>query len=134
MNLKIDDKDWKILFELQRDSRISMAELGRKVSLSSPSVHARVSKLEDKGVIHSYKTMVDHIKAGFQLKAMIMLRVFMGKLNPFLDVVPSFKEVVNCSNSIICSAKLTTFFGWRNKSRICQSVSVRKFIIDPLQI
>ena len=96
MNLKLDDKDWKILFELQRDSRISMAELGRKVSLSSPSVHARVSKLEDKGVIHSYKTIVDHIKAGFQLKAMIMLRVFMGKLNPFLDVVPSFKEVVNC--------------------------------------
>jgi len=36
MNLKLDDKDWKILFELQRDSRISMAELGRKERITSP--------------------------------------------------------------------------------------------------
>lgn len=96
MNFKLDDKDWKILSALQNDARVSMSEIGRKTGLSSPSVGNRVSKMEDEGVIESYKAMIAHSKAGYQLKAMIMLRVFMGKLNPFLDIVSSFKEVINC--------------------------------------
>lgn len=96
MNFKLDDKDWKILAELQKDSRVSMSHIGRKTGLSSPSVGDRVSKMEDEGVIESYNTMIAHSKAGYQLKAMIMLRVFMGKLNPFLETVQGFKEVINC--------------------------------------
>ena len=42
----LDDHDTRILAELQRDARLSMAELGRRVQLSQPGVTERVRKLE----------------------------------------------------------------------------------------
>ena len=50
-NLEIDSYDTRILAELQRDARISMSELGRRVHLSQPAVAERVKKLEISGVI-----------------------------------------------------------------------------------
>ncbi|HZH69754.1 MAG TPA: Lrp/AsnC ligand binding domain-containing protein, partial [Flavobacteriaceae bacterium] len=35
-------------------------------------------------------------KTGYQLKALITLKVFMGKLKPFLDKVTDYDEVINC--------------------------------------
>jgi len=40
--------------------------------------------------------MVSHALTGHQLKAIITLRAFMGKLKPFLAIVASFEEVINC--------------------------------------
>ena len=52
--------------------------------------------MEDLGVLQGYKAMVSHAKTGHQLKAIITLRAFMGKLKPFLALVVSFEEVINC--------------------------------------
>jgi Lrp/AsnC family leucine-responsive transcriptional regulator len=41
----LDGYDDKILSELQRDARLTMAELGRRVHLSQPAVTERVRKL-----------------------------------------------------------------------------------------
>jgi len=47
----IDQIDWKIIAELQKDGRLSLVELGRKVGLKHPSVRARLSKLVSSNVI-----------------------------------------------------------------------------------
>ena len=52
--------------------------------------------MEDAGVINGYKTIVSPFETGYQLKAIITLRAFMGRLKPFLETVKSFDEVVNC--------------------------------------
>ena len=52
--------------------------------------------MEDIGVINGYKTIVSSYEVGYQLKAIITLRAFMGKLKPFLIKVKSFDEVLNC--------------------------------------
>ncbi len=52
--------------------------------------------MEDLGIIEGYKAKVSHAKTGHQLKAIITLRAFMGKLKPFLALVPTLGEVVNC--------------------------------------
>ncbi len=52
--------------------------------------------MEDLGIIEGYKAKVSHAKTGHQLKAIITLRAFMGKLKPFLAMVTTLKEVVNC--------------------------------------
>jgi Lrp/AsnC family leucine-responsive transcriptional regulator len=93
---KIDDLNWEILKELQINARISMTELSKIVGLSPPAVAERIKKLEDMGVIKGYFTQLSYIKTGFHLKAIITLKVFMGRLKPFLDKVPDFKEVINC--------------------------------------
>lgn len=96
MNTKVDALNWRILGLLQENARESFANIGRVVGLTAPAVAERVKKMEDVGIISGYKTEVSHTEVGYQLKAIITLRAFMGKLRPFLDIVGTFEEVVNC--------------------------------------
>lgn len=94
--MKIDTLNWKILQLLQFNARITNSEIGRRVGISSPAVSERIKKMEDAGVIHSYRTVVSPFELGYQLKAIITLRAFMGKLKPFLEKVKTYDEVLNC--------------------------------------
>ncbi len=96
MNIKIDDLNWKILESLQENARASFAKIGREIGLTPPAVAERIKKMEDLGVLQGYRAMVSHARTGHQLKAIITLRAFMGKLKPFLALVVSFEEVINC--------------------------------------
>lgn len=94
--MQIDILNKKILKCLQENARQSNAEIGRQVGISSPAVSERIKKMEDMGIIEGYKALVSPFEIGYQLKAIITLRAFMGKLKPFLEKVKSFDEVVNC--------------------------------------
>jgi Lrp/AsnC family leucine-responsive transcriptional regulator len=96
LNQKIDNFNWSILQSLQKNARESFANIGRKIGLTPPAVAERIKKMEDLGVISGYHTIVSHTHAGYQLKAMITLRAFMGKLKPFLEAVKTYEEVINC--------------------------------------
>ena len=94
--MKIDDLNAKILKCLQQNARLSNAEIGRQVGISSPAVSERIKKMEDLGIIEGYNTVVSPFEIGYQLKAIITLRAFMGKLKPFLEKVKTYDEVINC--------------------------------------
>ena len=94
--MKIDTTNWEILKSLQQNARLSNAEIGRKVGLSSPAVAERIKKMEDYGILKGYVAQVSYTKTGYQLKAIITLRAFMGRLKPFLIKVKEFNEVLNC--------------------------------------
>lgn len=96
MDIKIDQINWKILDQLQKNARESFANIGRSIGLTAPAVAERVKKMEDAGIILGYKAGVSHALTGHQLKAIITLRAFMGKLKPFLAMVGNFEEVINC--------------------------------------
>ncbi|MCB0427600.1 MAG: Lrp/AsnC family transcriptional regulator [Mangrovimonas sp.] len=92
----MDSINWGILKCLQTNARQSNTDIGRQVGISSPAVSERIKKMEDLGIIEGYKTMVSPYEVGYQLKAIITLRAFMGKLKPFLDKVKTYDEVINC--------------------------------------
>lgn len=94
--MKLDNIHWKILKILQKNARLSNTEIARQVGISSPAVAERIRKMEDLGIIQGYYTKVSHYETGHQLKAIITLRAFMGRLKPFLEIVKNFDEVVNC--------------------------------------
>ncbi|WP_400077254.1 Lrp/AsnC family transcriptional regulator [Winogradskyella sp. R77965] len=94
--MSIDSLNWKILKCLQENSRMSNVEIGKRVGISSPAVSERIKKMEDAEIIQGYTTFVSPFKAGYQLKALITLRAFMGMLKPFLEKVKTYDEVVNC--------------------------------------
>ena len=94
--MQVDELNWAILSRLQLNARYSFAEIGREIGLSSPAVAERVKKMEDAGIIRGYKAQISYNKIGYQLKAIITLRAFMGRLKPFLEKVKEFKEVNNC--------------------------------------
>lgn len=94
--MSIDRLNWKILKCLQENSRMSNVEIGRRVGISSPAVSERIKKMEDAEIIQGYTTFISPFKAGYQLKALITMRAFMGMLKPFLEKVKTYDEVVNC--------------------------------------
>ncbi|MEO9484877.1 MAG: Lrp/AsnC family transcriptional regulator [Ekhidna sp.] len=85
--------DAKILATLEKNSRLSFAEIGRVVGLSPSASRDRVQKLEGKGIIKNYTITTDQCLLGYDIEAFISIKVFHGKLKFFLSAVGSFPEV-----------------------------------------
>ncbi len=94
--MRIDPLNWQILQCLHENARQSNAQIGRVVGLTSPAVAERIKKMQDEGIINGFTVNIDHNKTAYQLKAVITLKAFMGRLKPFLTKVVEFKEVLNC--------------------------------------
>lgn len=94
--MKVDDINWKILKCLQINARQSNTKIAQQVGITSPAVAERIHKMEDLGILEGYYAKVSHFETGHQLKAIITLRAFMGRLKPFIEKVPTFEEVINC--------------------------------------
>lgn len=67
----LDETGWNLLRELQQDARMSYAELGRRVGLSSPAVMERVKRLEEAGIISGYHAHINLPKIGVELIAFV---------------------------------------------------------------
>lgn len=68
--------DRRIVELLAADGRMSFADLGREVGLSTSAVHQRVKRLEERGVITGYRAEIDFEKVGLPLTALIALSPF----------------------------------------------------------
>jgi Lrp/AsnC family leucine-responsive transcriptional regulator len=93
---KIDAIDRKIIGELTTDARVSFAELGRRVNLSSPAVTERVQRLEDSGVIKGYRADVDPRKIGYPLTAIVRIKPAPGLLSRIPELAATLTEVGEC--------------------------------------
>jgi Lrp/AsnC family leucine-responsive transcriptional regulator len=92
----IDEIDRKILNELQLDARISYAELGRRVGLTTPAVIERVRKLEDAGIIAGYRAEIDTAKVGLPITAFIRMSITGVDYSHIIEVAQDSKEVLEC--------------------------------------
>lgn len=71
----MDSLDMQIIKNIEKEGRISHEELSKRLNLSRPAIHNRVSKLEEQGIIIGYKALIDWTKLGFNTHALISLRV-----------------------------------------------------------
>jgi Lrp/AsnC family transcriptional regulator, leucine-responsive regulatory protein len=92
----IDATDRRILGELQADGRLSLAELGRRVGLSSPAVAERLSRLRRDGVIAGVHARVDPRALGLALTTVIRVRPAPGLLRNVAELAVATPEVVEC--------------------------------------
>ena len=65
----------KIIEILQNNSRTPFLEMARQLKVSGPTIHDRVSKLENSGIIKGYTTIVDEEKRGYDVMAFVGLIV-----------------------------------------------------------
>jgi len=92
----LDTTNLRILEELQADARLTMAELGRRVSLSPPAVADRVQRLERAGVISGYHAAVDPKAVGYPIAAVVRVRPASRQLHKIPEVARELPEVVEC--------------------------------------
>ncbi len=76
----MNPKDQKLINLLLENSRLSFRELARKAGISVVTVINRVRELEKEGIIKSYTAELDYEKLGYDVLAMILLRISKGKL------------------------------------------------------
>jgi Lrp/AsnC family leucine-responsive transcriptional regulator len=62
--MQLDTTDRRILQVLQREGRLSNADLAERISLSPSACHRRVQRLESEGVIASYAALLDARRMG----------------------------------------------------------------------
>jgi Lrp/AsnC family transcriptional regulator, leucine-responsive regulatory protein len=92
----LDDTNRRLLAELQDDARLSLAELGRRVGLSSPAVAERLQRLESQGCITGYRTDVDPRALGYSLSAVVRVRPAARQLQRVAEIARASAEVVEC--------------------------------------
>src|SRR2546423_6855952 len=92
----LDTTDGRLLAELQADARLSLAELGRRVGLSSPAVADRLRRLESDAVISAYRVEVNPEALGLALTAIIRVRPSPRQLPKVSEVAKAAAEVVEC--------------------------------------
>lgn len=92
----LDETNLRLLGELQRDARLSIAELGRRVGLSSPAVAERVKRLELEGVIAGYRAEIDPRRLGYSLGVIIRIRPNPRQLADVAALARDTPEVIEC--------------------------------------
>jgi Lrp/AsnC family transcriptional regulator, leucine-responsive regulatory protein len=95
-NQLLDPINQRLLEELQADARVTMAELGRRINLSAPSVAERVQRLERAGVITGYRAEVDPKAIGFPIAAVVRVRPTTRQLQKIPELAREIPEVVDC--------------------------------------
>lgn len=68
---RLDQLDLQLVDALQRDARLSIRELGRRLGVSAPTVSDRLSRLEAAGVIRSYGAVVSLSALGYGVVAFV---------------------------------------------------------------
>ncbi|HEY6970878.1 MAG TPA: Lrp/AsnC family transcriptional regulator [Candidatus Angelobacter sp.] len=92
----LDQIGWKLLHELQLNGRLSYAELGRRVGLTTPAVVERVRRMEEAGIIRGFHADVDPIKLGMPITAFIRMSVVGDVFTKIVAAVKNSPEVVEC--------------------------------------
>jgi Lrp/AsnC family leucine-responsive transcriptional regulator len=92
----LDSTNRLLIDELQREGRLSLAELGRRVGLSAPAVGERLQRLEQAGAITGYRAEVDPRVLGLPLSAIIRVRPSPGQIPNVAELARATPEVVEC--------------------------------------
>ena len=83
--MELDDTDREILRILQEDARTPFSEIARRIDMSSATVHDRVNRMKDEGVITGYHAEVDPKALGYDVSAVVGFRVEQGREEGVLD-------------------------------------------------
>ena len=83
--MELDDTDREILRLLQSDARTPFSEIARRIDMSSATVHDRVGRMEDAGVIEGYHASVNPKAIGYGVSALVGLRVEQGREEDALE-------------------------------------------------
>ena len=95
-NLEIDNVDLKILTLLMEDANMPYTEIGKKIYVSGGTVHVRMKKLEQLGIVKGSQLNIDYAKLGWDISA--FLGIYLDKSSLYDEVSSALSlipEVIN---------------------------------------
>ena len=96
----MDRTDYQILNLLQRDCRATLKSVGDQVGLTAPAVSERVRRMEEKGIIRSFRIDVDRRRLDCGITGYILVAPEPDKYGRFCEFCRSEPSIVSHSHVI----------------------------------
>src|SRR5918998_3987141 len=96
----LDSLDARLIEELRENPRVGLLEISRRLEVARGTVQARLSKLEERGVVTGYGPEVEPEAMGYPILALMLLDLAQGRLEEAvtaLDAVPEVLEIGRAS-------------------------------------
>lgn len=141
----MDAADRAILKALVKNARTPMKDLAKEAYLSAPATSARVSRLEESGVIRGYQTVLDPQMLGYQIMAFVNVAVSPDRRPAFRELLLDCPNVLECHHvtgnySLILKVafpntrELDSFVGRLQEFGTTQTQVVFSTLVEPRQI
>src|SRR5690242_20634254 len=123
----IDKLDLKIIQEMLENAETPYAELGKKLFVSGGTIHVRIKKLQELGIVKGIKLHIDHKLLGYDVIAFI--GIFLEKSSLYDMVAKELKKIPQIVRLNYTTGNYSMF-----AEVICKDISELKFVLhDELQ-
>lgn len=88
---QIDNTDRKILSILMEDASIPYTDVAKRVFVSGGTVHVRMKKMEEMGIVKGTQLRIDYAKLGYDVTA--FLGVYLEKSSYYDEALKGLKDI-----------------------------------------
>lgn len=125
--LNIDKLDLQIIQAMMQSANISYAELGKKLFVSGGTIHVRIKKLQELGIVKGTKLHIDHKLLGYDVIAFI--GIYLEKSSLYDVVARELKKIPQIVRLNYTTGNYSMF-----AEVVCKDISELKFVLhDELQ-
>jgi Lrp/AsnC family transcriptional regulator for asnA, asnC and gidA len=90
-NLEIDNTDLKILSLLMEDAKMAYADVGKEVFVSGGTVHVRMKKMEQMGIVTGTQLKLNYGNLGYDVNA--FLGIYLRKSSMYNEVLEQLRQI-----------------------------------------
>ena len=117
--MKLDEFDHQILELLRKNSRMPFTDVGKALEVSDATIHVRVKRMVEGGIIKRFTVEVDSDALGTKVHGFILLNVHPGSLKEVVNQMIKYKEVdavyeIHGSNDLIMKVETEDLNEMRN--------------------
>lgn len=114
MKYSLDEIDKKILDFLVSNTRMPFTEIAKQMDVSAGTIHVRVKKMEDAGIIQGSSLTIDYSKLDYHFTAYI--GILLSKSNRTQEVLKALTQIPNVIEASVISGKYNIFCKVRAKN------------------
>ncbi len=125
--LNLDKLDFQIIQAMMDNANISYADLGKKLFVSGGTIHVRIKKLQELGIVHGTKLQINHKILGYDVIAFI--GIYLEKSSLYDNVATQLKKIPEIVRLNYTTGNYSMF-----AEVICKDIGQLKFVLhDELQ-
>lgn len=114
MDYQLDEIDRKILSYLSENTRMPFTEIAKKMDVSPGTIHVRMKKIEDAGIVKSSSLVIDYNKLGYTFTAYVGILLTKSIHNK--KVLEKLQKIPNITVAHVVSGKYNIFCKIRAKN------------------
>lgn len=125
--LNLDKLDLQIISEMMEDAQISYADLGKKLFVSGGTIHVRIKKLQEQGIVKGTKLNVDLKTLGYDITAFV--GVYLEKSSLYDTVAKDLQKIPEIVRLNYTTGNYSMFI-----EVVCKDINQLRFVLhDALQ-